>query len=478
MRLTDYSLTEMAQLIRAGKVSSVEVTRACLDAIAVLQPQLNCYISIERDDALAMAKRADEERAHGRYRGPLHGVPLAHKDMFYRAGKVSTGGSKILRNQVQRHTATVLKRLRDAGAVYLGSLNMSEFAANPTGHNVHYGDCRNPWNVAHITGGSSSGSAAAVGARTCYAALGSDTGGSVRVPAAMCGVCGLKPTYGRISRAHIMPRAWSIDTVGIIARTVEDCAVVAQVVAGPDPRDATTSALPVPDYSALLQESPPNIKLGVANDPALPALDADMQDALVESIRQFGDTGAEVVELRLPDFTQFAVVADAITKCEAAAIHERWMRTNFADYSVFVRSRLEAGFHIPAAQYAQALATRGRALAHFVDQVFGSVDVLLLPTLPFSVPTIAETDINVPKQVPALISKITTYTRPINYLGLPAISVPCGFSASGLPIGFQLVGRPYSESLLLQVAHAYQVVTDWHRRIPPIVNERSNVLLQ
>jgi aspartyl-tRNA(Asn)/glutamyl-tRNA(Gln) amidotransferase subunit A len=471
--LAHYSLSEIADLISNREVSSVEATTACLRAIASLQPQLNCYITIEADEALMAARRADSELARGQRRGPLHGVPVAHKDMFYRVGKVSTGGADILRHHVPDVTATVVKRLDEGGAIGLGNLNMSEFAANPTGHNVHFGDCHNPWSVTHITGGSSSGAAAAVAARTCYAALGSDTGGSVRVPAAMCGVCGIKPTYGRISRANIMPRAWSVDTVGVLARTAEDCAMVTGVVAGHDPADVTTADVAVPNYRALLQGSVNGIKIGIPADSFFSDIDPDVRRALDASLLALGALGARTFAVPLPDFSTLAVISDAITKCEAAAIHRRWFSTRFDDYSLFVRSRLEAGFHIPAACYLEAVANRGRVLGDFVRSVFGMVDVLHLPVVSMSVPTLFESDVNAAGDVPALISRITRFSRPINYLGLPSLSVPCGFTPNGLPTAFQLVGRPYSESLLFRLAHAYQQTTDWHRRAPPICEPLS-----
>lgn len=464
--LTRFTLSEIADLISKREVSSAEVTVACLRAIASLQPELNCYITIEADEALKAAKHADDELAHGVRRGPLHGVPLAHKDMFSRAGKVSTGGSKILRDQIADRTATVVGRLDEGGAITLGSLNMSEFAANPTGHNVHYGDCRNPWNVAYITGGSSSGSAAAVAARTCYAALGSDTGGSIRVPASMCGVCGMKPTYGRVSRAGVMPRAWSIDAVGVLARTAEDCAIVTGAVAGYDSQDATTAQVPVPDYRALLHKTVKGTKVGIPVDAFYSDVDADVKDSLAVSLRVLETLGVRIVEVPLPDFSKLAIVCDAITKCEAAAIHRRWFRTRFDDYSLFVRSRLEAGFHITAAHYLEAVANRGRILSEFVGSVFTKADVLHLPVVSMSVPTLAQADISAAADVPVVISKITRHVRPVNYLGLPSLSVPCGFTSNGLPTAFQLVGRPYSESLLFRLAHAYQQTTNWHRCEP------------
>ncbi len=261
--LTHLSLTDVAEAIRTKQVSAVEVTAACLRRIERLQPKLNCFISIEAEAALKAAAVADADLARGVLRGSLHGVPLAHKDMFYRAGQVSTCGSKINRDFVPDHTATVLSRLEAAGAIYLGGLNMAEFALGPTGHNEHWGHCRNPWNPDYITGGSSSGSGSAVAARLTYGALGSDTGGSVRMPAGVCGVVGLKPTWGRVSRYGVMPLSFSLDTVGPLARTVQDCACLTRIIAGSDPMDSTSSTALVPDYEATLSEGMKGIKIGV-----------------------------------------------------------------------------------------------------------------------------------------------------------------------------------------------------------------------
>ena len=466
MVLTQYSLREIAELIRTKKVSSVEVTQSCLHAAVTLQPLLNCYISIEADDAIEAAKEADRELAHGHCRGPLHGVPMAHKDMFFRAGKVCTGGSDILRNHSPEVTATVVERLYAAGAIWLGTLNMSEFAGNPTGHNIHFGDCHNPWNVAHIPGGSSSGSAAAVAARLCYGALGSDTGGSIRTPAAMCGVCGIKPTYGRVSRSNVLPRARSLDTVGVLCRTAEDCAIVMGVIAGCDVRDPETADLAVPNYQAALAKPLEQLTIGVPQGAFFRDLDVAVQTALDESLATLKELGARIVSVTLPDFPWLSRMSDAITKCELAAFHARWLRTRFADYSPFVRSRIEAGFFIPAERYLQALAGRHPLLLGLVSNVFGSVDAVHLPVTPAPAPTWADVNVDTPGDVPALISKITGYTRPINYLGLPALSVPCGLTPIGLPTAFQLVGRPFSEALLFRIGHAYQQITDWHKIVP------------
>src|SRR3954447_12823934 len=276
-------LSEAAARVASGAVSSVALTEACLERAQAWQASRNCFIRIDIDAALEAARRCDRELKRGHRRGALHGVPLAHKDMFYRAGKVSTGGSRILQDQIATTTATVLQRLDAAGAIEIGVLNMAEFAAGPTGHNVHFGDCRNAFNAAHVPGGSSSGSAVAVAARATFGALGSDTGASIRLPAAFNGVVGLKPTYGRVSRHGAMPRSWSFDHVGPIARTARDCALLLQVIAGHDPNDATTSAVPVPDYlSSLTATELSGLTIGIADHGV--AIDAEIAAAMDESV--------------------------------------------------------------------------------------------------------------------------------------------------------------------------------------------------
>src|SRR5262245_49645902 len=295
------ALTQAADAIRKKKVSSVELTRACLAQARRIQEKINCFIAIEDEDALEAAKKADLMLKRGARLGPLHGVPLAHKDMYYRRGKISTCGSKILRDYRPEVTGTVVERLEQAGAVWLGTLNMAEFAANPTGHNEHFGHCRNPWNTMHMTGGSSSGSGAAVAARACYGALGSDTGGSVRLPAASCGVVGLKPTYGLISRYGIMPRSWSHDTVGPLTRTARDCARMTRAVAGADPNDPTCATQPVPDYEKTLERSIKGLKIGVPTNHYYDGTTPDVQRCMDQSLAVLKSLGARVVELAIPD---------------------------------------------------------------------------------------------------------------------------------------------------------------------------------
>lgn len=467
--IVSLSLVEVANAIRRGRLSSVEVTRACIERVERVQPMLNCFISLEADAALAAARKTDRMLKQRVAKiGPLHGVPLAHKDMYYRAGKVSTCGSKILRDYRPTVTGTVVERLERAGAIWLGGLNMAEFAANPTGHNDHWGHCRNPWNQAHITGGSSSGSGSAVGARACYGSLGSDTGGSVRVPAAACGVVGLKPTYGLISRYGIMPRSWSQDTVGPLTRTVRDCARMAHVIAGADPLDPTCATHPVPNYEKELTGRIKGLKIGVPTNHYYEGVTDDVKRRMEASLDAFRFLGARVVEVPVPDPAQIFLLSNTISISEASVIHRRWIRERPQDYSLYVRTRIEPGYQISATSYLEALNLRSHFLAEFMHSVYSKVDVLHTPVMTMPPPTIAETEPKASGDVGGIVARITCNTRPTNYLGLPALSVPAGWSNAGLPIAFQLMGRPFSEALLFRAAHLYQQETGWHERLPDL----------
>jgi aspartyl-tRNA(Asn)/glutamyl-tRNA(Gln) amidotransferase subunit A len=462
------SLTDVAAAIRDGSLSSVEVTEACLARIDAHEGQINCIINLEHAAALEAAAAADAARKRGDALGPLHGVPLAHKDMYYRRGHISTCGSTIRRNYVPDVTATVLEKLEAAGALYVAGLNMSEFAAGPTGHNEHFGDCRNPWNRDHITGGSSSGSGAATAARFVYGAMGSDTGGSVRLPAALCGVVGLKPTYGRISRYGAMPRAWSNDTMGPLARTVRDCALMTQVIAGADPNDPTAADEPVPDYAAAMERGIEGLRVAIPVNVFYDDIDESVAAVLRDSVEVLRGLGAEIVEVEVPDFEPMFRLGDAISKTEAATIHSKWMRQRPQDYGHHTATRIEAGFHLPATRYIEALSLRRRYLADFIERVFTRADILHTPTIPMPVPRIDESGFDGSDNVPALVARMTMFTRPINYLGLPSLTVPCGFTDGNLPVACQLVGRPFSEDQLFAMGAAYQDATDWHMQRPDL----------
>jgi aspartyl-tRNA(Asn)/glutamyl-tRNA(Gln) amidotransferase subunit A len=462
------TLAEAAAAIRARQLSSVEATKAALARIEQWQPRLNCFIAVDAEGALKQAAALDAELARGRVRSALHGVPLAHKDMFYRAGRISTCGSEIRRHWRANITATVLARLDEAGAVDLGALNMAEFAAGPTGHNEHFGHCRNPFNPAHLTGGSSSGSGASVAARLVYGALGSDTGGSIRLPAAACGVIGLKATYGRVSRYGAMARAWSLDHVGPLTRTAEDCALMMNAIAGHDPSDGASSHEPVPDFTAGFGDSIKGLRIGVAEVDDAPVAD-EVRAAVDASLDVLRSLGAEAVPVRLSHLKEWYAFADVISKCEGATIHATWLRERPQDYADHIRTRLEAGLLLPATRYIEALSARGRHLAAFLETVMAKIDVLHCPAIPIPIPTIAETDVEgTGEAVLALVGRITQYTRPFNFLGVPTISVPCGFTRNGLPVAFQVAAKPFEEPLLLRAAHAYQGATDYHERVPEL----------
>jgi aspartyl-tRNA(Asn)/glutamyl-tRNA(Gln) amidotransferase subunit A len=459
------SLTAVAKAIAEKTVSSHEVTRSCLHRIAQWQPRLNAFMALEAEQALKAADEADAALAKGNAKGVLHGVPLAHKDMYYEAGKVVTCGSKIRRDFVATTTSTALQRLKDAGTVRLGTLQMAEFAYGPTGHNAHYGPVHNPWNVDHITGGSSSGSGSAVAARLTFAALGSDTGGSVRMPAHFCGVTGLKTTVGRVSRAGAMPLSQSLDTVGPLAQSAEDCALLMGLMAGADPQDPTAANLPVPDYVAATKGSLKGLRIGVPTAFYVDDLDSEVARVLDETVATLKREGAEIVKVELPDQRQLSSASQLVLAVEAAAFHKRWMIERLEDYGAQVRMRLENGLAVPGVTYLEAMRWRGPALSAHNAAVAG-VDAVIAPVSPIPAPTIAESDVGGGPGAEAVIQRLTRFTRPVNYLGVPSLSIPSGFSRSGLPVGMQLIGRSFDEATLLRIGAAFQRATDFHARVP------------
>jgi aspartyl-tRNA(Asn)/glutamyl-tRNA(Gln) amidotransferase subunit A len=459
------SLTAVAKAIADKTVSSHEVTRSCLHRIAQWQPRLNAFMALEAEQALKAADEADAALAKGNAKGVLHGVPLAHKDMYYEAGKVVTCGSKIRRDFVATTTATALQRIKDAGTVRLGTLQMAEFAYGPTGHNAHYGPVRNPWNVDHITGGSSSGSGSAVAARLTFAALGSDTGGSVRMPAHFCGVTGLKTTVGRVSRAGAMPLSQSLDTVGPLAQSAEDCALLMGLMAGADPQDPTAVNLPVPDYVAATKDSLKGLRIGVPTAFYVDDLDSEVARVLDETVATLKREGAEIVKVELPDQRQLSSASQLVLAVEAAAFHKRWMIERLEDYGAQTRMRLENGLAVPGVTYLEAMRWRGPALSAHNAAVAG-VDAVIAPVSPIPAPTIAESDVGGGPGAEAVIQRLTRFTRPVNYLGVPSLSIPSGFTRSGLPVGMQLIGGSFDEATLLRIGAAFQRATDFHARVP------------
>jgi aspartyl-tRNA(Asn)/glutamyl-tRNA(Gln) amidotransferase subunit A len=467
--LTLSSVSELAQAIRAGKVGPVEATRAYLDRIARLDPTLHAYITVDADGALAAAAVLEREAAAGAWRGPLHGVPLAHKDLFLIPGLPTSCGTRTPDYFVGAPPCTAVARLQAAGALTLGKLNMTELALGPFGDNAHHGDVQNPWRIGHVSGGSSSGSGAAVAAGLAAGALGTDTGGSIRLPAAACGVVGLKPTYGRVSRAGVMPLSWSYDHVGPLARTVRDAALMLATIAGVDPLDATTSRQPVPDYVAALDGSVAGLRIGVAGGFYADGLDATVTAALAEAVTALGGLGARVEPLAVPDPGPIVSgSSNVMVRAESAAIHSRLLKERPGELQPAVRDRMAPGLTVTAYDYLQGQRLRAQLTREFIDAVFSRVDVLATPTIPEPAPALAHVKAGATADVIARMGRFSRLTRPFNALGLPALSLPCGAAPDGRPLALQLVGRPFDEATLLRLGHAYERATAWHRRRPAL----------
>jgi aspartyl-tRNA(Asn)/glutamyl-tRNA(Gln) amidotransferase subunit A len=467
--LTFSSVSELAQAIRAGKVGPVEATRAYLDRIARLDPTLHAYITVDADGAFAAAAVLEREAAAGAWRGPLHGVPLAHKDLFLIPGLPTSCGTRTPDYFVGAPPCTAVARLQAAGAVTLGKLNMTELALGPFGDNAHHGDVQNPWRIGHVSGGSSSGSGAAVAAGLAAGALGTDTGGSIRLPAAACGVVGLKPTYGRVSRAGVMPLSWSYDHVGPLARTVRDVALMLATIAGVDPLDATSSRQPVPNYVAALDGSVAGLRIGVAGGFYADGLDATVTAALAEAVTALGGLGARVEPLAVPDPGPIVSgSSNVMVRAESAAIHSRLLKERPGELQPAVRDRMAPGLTVTAYDYLQGQRLRAQLTREFIDAVFSRVDVLATPTIPEPAPALAHVKAGATADVIARMGRFSRLTRPFNALGLPALSLPCGAAPDGRPLALQLVGRPFDEATLLRLGHAYERATAWHRRRPAL----------
>ena len=460
-------MIELARMIATKAVSPVEVVRAHLDRIAALDPGLRSYITVCDETALAAARAAETTLMAGQPLGPLHGVPYALKDLYDTAGVRTTGGSRVLGDRVPARDATVAARLAGAGAILLGKLNMVEFAYGPEGLNPHYGHARNPWDrgVHRMAGGSSSGSGVAVASGLAPGALGSDTGGSIRIPASLCGITGLKPTYGRVSRAGVLPLAWSMDHVGPMTRTAADCALMLGAMAGYDPNDASSSVLPVPDYGAALTGDVKGLRVGLLRgfllDGAAPAVRAAVEAAATTLAR----AGAVVDEVSLEQMKVVAAASTAIVGAEALAYHAELLRTRAAEYDPDVARRLRLSAFISGAHYVRGQQVRGLVRAD-VDAALARRDVLLAPSTPIVAPGIEERQAALGDGPADVRSALIRFTRPFNLSGHPACALPCGFTDGGLPIGMQLVGRPFDEATVLRAADAFQRLTDFHVRRP------------
>lgn len=471
--LSDVTLAEAAAALDSGRVSSQELVEEALQQISRLGP-LNAFLNVQAEQARQQARQLDEERQRGIRRSPLHGIPMACKDMFYRQGVPSSCGSRV-QMPLPSTTACVLQRLDEAGAVQMGVLNMAEFAFNPTGHNTSMGHCRNPWDPSRITGGSSSGSAVAVATRAVWAALGSDTGASIRLPAALNGVTGLKPTYGRVSRAGAMGLSFTLDTIGPLAQSAQDIALVMDAIAGPDPMDPTTAGLAKPQFASGVHSSVRGLRVGIPSAYFHDGVDGGIARLLAQSQQTLKELGCELVEVNIDeqDLSAANAAATLVLAVESATLHAAWLREQGARYTPQVRARLERGFAISGPQYLDALRYRALALDKFLATVFARVDVLHTPVTPILTPDLVATDMPAGPELDRLHGLLTRCLRPMNFLGLPALSLPIGFLPDGMPSAMQLIGRPFDEPLLLNLGHAYQQATDWHRQRPPLPDAES-----
>jgi aspartyl-tRNA(Asn)/glutamyl-tRNA(Gln) amidotransferase subunit A len=455
------TIVELAPHLRRREVSPVELTRDCLDRIEKLNPELNAFITVTAESALAEARTAEVEISREQWRGPLHGIPVALKDIVDTAGTRTTAGSALFEHRVPTEDAEVVKRLRAAGAVILGKNNLHEFAYGSSSLVSFFGDVHNPRNVEHIAGGSSGGSAAAVAAGLCYAAIGTDTGGSIREPAALCGCVGLKPTYGRVSARGVIPLSWSLDHIGPLAATVGDAALVLRVIAGYDSLDGCSVDVPVIDYLSGLGGETKDLRVGVPRGHFYDELDEEVRAAVNAALGVIGTLVAEVRDVRVDVPTDRTVQS-----AESFAYHAENVAKTPELYQPETLRRLRSGENISAAEYIlrrrEMDLERRRAHDFFAD-----VDLLVTPTMPIPAPAIADLRKDPEALRPAELVLLRN-TRPFNVWGLPAISVPCGFTKSGLPIGLQIAGPHWREDLVLRLAHVYESATDWHKRSPVV----------
>lgn len=442
------TLAEAAAAIRNRTVSSLELTQAALERAEASQPHLNAFLAIDHEHALDCAREADRALAEGRVLGSLHGVPLAHKDMFDVEGRITGCGSRIRAGHVATATSTVMARLKSAGSLSIGRLNMSEFAMGPTGHNHHHGRAMNPIDPARITGGSSSGSGAAVGGGVVLAALGSDTGGSIRLPAACCGTVGIKPTQGRVSRHGAMPLSFSQDCIGPLAASVEDAWLMLSLISGPDGSDPTCVPAPLGSLSGSLS----GMRIGVATGAFTESLSEEVGQAVQQLAGLLDGTAAEVRDVGLGALESVTELANAVAMTEAAAVHFDGMRERPQDYGPQVRMRISQGLAIPGPVYVRALQIRSVMLARFLDEVFSACDVLMLPAMPFVAPLDRDVDVGAGQRMNEVVSGMTSLTRPFSYLGLPVVTLPVAVGREGMPVAIQLVARPWREDLAASVA--------------------------
>lgn len=462
------SIAQIAAQIRRGEISPVELIEGTLEAIDQCEPQLNAFITVFHDESLERARQAEAEIRDGNDLGPLHGLPIALKDIIYVQGTHSTAGSNFFSHESPRFDAALVSRLRDAGAVIIGKTNLHEFAFGVTTENPHFGATANPWDTSRVPGGSSGGSAAAVVAGCCAGALGSDTGGSIRIPAAVCGHVGLKPTFGRVSVHGVLELAQSLDTVGPMCRYVHDVALMMNTLAGYDPRDVHSEDQPVPNYTEGLNDPIRGFRAGIPKQHFFDDLDPEVERTVLAAIKTLEELGVEIIELNLPSAEAGHEVTIKLLMAEAGQFHEERLAAHRENYGVDVRELLEEGLSLSAADYIKTIRVREIVKREFVE-AFEKVDCILSPTAPVPAPLRSTHDLSGGSESNRIRPRLTRNTRLINLLGLPSISVPCGFaqvestdSKEGLPVGLQISGPWWSEKTLLDIAHAYERATPWH----------------
>ncbi len=462
MQLTSLTLAEAADLIQACKVSPLELTRACLERIAELDSRLNSFATLTADLALKQAQEAERAIARGTHRGPLHGIPIALKDLYETKGVRTTAASKLLADYVPVEDCTVVQKLNEAGTITLGKLNMQEWALGITNLTSYFGPVRNPWDLNRITGGSSGGSGAALAADLCFGSMGSDTGGSIRVPAALCGIVGLKPTSGRVSTYGVLPLSWSLDHAGPMARTVRDVALLLQVVAGYDPADPASVNVPTEDYSAHLGDGIKGWRVALASDEYYSSADAEVFQAVRDASKVFEQLGAKVSEIPFGQVQEARQANRVILHSDAAAVHRERLQTTPEAFGAELLPRLKDGLAALATDYAVAR-HKAALFRRQVENLFADYDILLTPTTPM---VAARWDD--PQALDTVRANMSRFTSAFNVAGVPVLSVPCGFSHEGLPIGMQIIGRHWAEARVLRAGHAYEQATEWHLRKPAL----------
>jgi aspartyl-tRNA(Asn)/glutamyl-tRNA(Gln) amidotransferase subunit A len=462
------TILEAASALRKKEVSSLDLTVESLNRIAQQNPKLNAFLTVLDEQARLRANQADKERSAGIDRGPLHGIPIAVKDVFYMRGIRTTGGSKLFADFVPDFDATVVEKLQAAGAVIVGKTGLHELAFGVTSNNPHFGAVRNPWNLERIPGGSSGGSGSAVGAHLVFMATGNDTGGSVRVPASYCGTVGIKPTFGRISRYGILPLDFSLDHAGILTRTVRDTAVTLNVLAGHDSRDDTCSPEGVEDYSIPPEVSIRDVRIGWPESLNSEEVDVEVAQSITRMVRVAERLGARLVPIFLPDRDAINAVHRVILHSEVSALMQPHLGQR-DKFSSDLLALLQQGCLLSATDYVNAQRLR-RLMMREWSEACAQVDCVITPTTPIAAPRIGKSTVLVGGEERDLRLATTNLVRAANLLGLPAISIPCGFNREGLPLGLQITGKPFEEGRILRVAAALEDATDFHRRLPPILS--------